>query len=85
MNTNMKKLILTISIIFTMWVGASAQSDGFFCWGEGPVDRGTDNDALVMPTTPNGCTDNVKATPVGSGLLILTALGAAYGLRKRFL
>ena len=79
----MKKCILTISIIYTMYFGAIAQggSDGFFgSWNEGG-ERSSLSDSPAMPTSPIGSTNNESA-PLGSGLLIMTALGAAYGVKK---
>lgn len=79
----MKKAILTISIIFTMCFGASAQTDGFFGWNDLSSDRLSSGSAPAMPTSPIGSTNNDPAVPVGNGLLIMTAFGAAYAIRKR--
>ena len=66
----------------TMGMAASAQkTDGFFSnYDNGFDGRGTDMPAL--PNTEIGNTGNVSA-PIGSGLLILTALGAGYALKKK--
>lgn len=77
----MKNLILTISIIFTMCVGASAQSDGFFNYDQGSYDRALGDSAPAMPTHPIGSTENGDA-PLGSGLLIMSALGAGYLVKR---
>lgn len=84
-NKTMKNLILTISIIFTMCFSASAQrgSDGFFGGYDGSDDRGTFSNTPATPTKPLGSTENDSA-PLGSGLLVLTALGAGYTCKKCF-
>ena len=85
----MKKILFTITIVLTMVLGASAQSDGFFKSSKNDdySDRGTPDPGLVMPNLPGGgvgaySTD--QGAPLGSGLLVLTALGAGYAaFRKR--
>jgi len=78
----MKNIFLAIAMVFAMGFSASAQSDSFFDWDN--VGNGMDRTGLEMPTLPgsHGITDDVTA-PLGSGLLILTALGGAYLLRRR--
>lgn len=78
----MKKLILTITIIFSMCVGASAQRDGFFGCNEMSGDRFSADGAPAMPTSPIGSTNNESA-PLGSGLLIMATLGAGYALTRK--
>lgn len=81
----MKKLILTIITIISLGVYANAQSDGFLGgWSEYSGDRATDMtvpSALGMPTTEIGSTENSEA-PLGSGLIILGALGAGFAIAK---
>ena len=63
-------------------LGASAQrgSDSFFIYDDMSNDRTGNLPAL--PNTGIGDPGNVTA-PLGSGLLVLTALGAGYALRRR--
>ena len=82
----MKKLILTISIIFTLNLCANAQCDGFFGgWSDGYSDRssgGISSLGLVTPQTIIGSTENAPATPLGSGLIVLSVLGVCYSIVK---
>ena len=81
---NMKKILLTIALIITMGLTANAQynSDGFFnSWDKG--DRYSNDDMnFVLPTAHGNGTD-ANASPLGSGLLVLTVLGAGYALKKK--
>ena len=75
----MKKIVFTLAITLGLAFGASAQSDGFFS-DYSMNDGSRSNDDL--PELPQGgMTGN--QSPLGSGLLILTALGAGYALSKR--
>lgn len=76
----MKKIIFTIAIILGLTMGAVAQNDGFFNnWSDvDNRDNGTD-----LPELPLGGQIGNQNTPLGSGLLILTALGAGYAISKR--
>ena len=82
----MKKILLATALVIAMAFGANAQMDNFFnSWedvGNG-LDR-TPSSGFEIPTLPSshGEVTNVEA-PVGCGLLILTALGAGYALKKR--
>ena len=78
----MKKIIFAIAIVLTFGLTANAQGrDGFFSnYDNGFDGRGTDMPAL--PNTEIGNTGNVSA-PLGSGLLILTALGAGYAVARK--
>ena len=77
----MKKILFAIALIITMGLTASAQRDGFFGDYAYNNDR-TDGPGLAMPGDNIGSTSNSDA-PLGTGLLIMTALGAGYLLRKR--
>lgn len=81
----MKKLFLIL--FFAMSFNVFAQrSDGFFkdyendCYYrlDAPVDIG-----LYFPSGMLGSNNNEPGAPLGSGLLILTLLGAGYAIRKR--
>ena len=81
----MKKLFLILFLAMSVNVFAQ-HSDGFFKDYENdyynrldePVDIG-----LYFPSGMLGSNYNEPGAPVGSGLLILTLLGAGYAIRKR--
>ena len=76
----MKKILLAVALVMALGFGATAQ-DGFIMdWN----DATRDGD-ITMPSVPgqHGLSGDQSAAPLGSGLLILTALGAGYALRKR--
>ena len=77
----MKKIIIALALVMTMSFAASAQ-DGFVAdWSMGgDIFRG----GFVMPLLPidHGLIDDVTA-PLGSGLLILTAMGAGYAVARK--
>ena len=78
----MKKIILAIALILTMGFGASAQyTDGFF--NNDSYNRLDENNdpTFSLPTTLFD--DYNQNAPLGSGLFILTALGAGYAFRKK--
>ena len=89
----MKKVILAVVLVLTVGLCASAQQrggrDGFFNdWSD--VSNGLDefddfnNDLLRGggPNTPGHGNGDTPA-PLGSGLLVLTALGAGYAIARR--
>ena len=76
----MKKILLAIAFVFTLSLGANAQSytDSFVDWTDSNISR--DDAWVILPTIHFTNTDQ-DGTPLGSGLLILTALGAGYAKR----
>ena len=79
----MKKIILALAIVLTVGLTANAQRDSFFNdWDD--IGNGLDRDNVFMPALPgsHGITDDINA-PLGSGLLVLTALGAGYAVARR--
>ncbi|MBR6439325.1 MAG: hypothetical protein IKS65_09150 [Bacteroidales bacterium] len=80
----MKKIFFAVVLVLAMCFSVSAQSDGFFNDG-----GGNDGSRDVTPTTPSGHVGKLTGSqpayegPLGSGLLILTALGAGYALTKK--
>lgn len=76
----MKKILFAIAIVMTMGFCAKAQ-DGFIR-GNNDVRFEEDGTTLELPYQHNLNNDQPGA-PLGSGLLILTALGAGYAMRKR--
>ena len=80
----MKKILLATALVIALGFGANAQHDGFYNnWddnGNG-LERG---DGIELPSLPTHNLDsNQNAAPVGSGLLILTALGAGYAMTRK--
>lgn len=92
----MKKLFFTLTLLLALTLGASAQGGmfGYGRIGETYTDWGpsywnatqdwtrTVGGSLILPTSHGSGTDQ-NGVPVGSGVLLLTALGAAYALKKR--
>ncbi len=85
----MKKVILSIALVLALGLGASAQRDGYFNdWND--VSNGLENYndfengliGTVLPGLP-GHYGGDQPAPLGSGLLILTALGAGYAVAKK--
>jgi hypothetical protein len=79
----MKKILLAAALIIAIGLGANAQRDSFFNdWDD--LGNGLDRNGVDIPTLPgsHGLTDDVTA-PLGSGLLVLTALGGAYMIARR--
>ena len=80
----MKRIILTLAILMTMALSASAQSDAFFKWNNADNEtyRDIDNGISFALPTAHGYEYDSEA-PLGTGLLILTALGAGYAIKRR--
>lgn len=82
----MKKILFAIAIVLTLGLTANAQgkNDAFVTdwannsrtWDDGIIN-------FVLPTGALGGTQNDPAAPLGSGLLVLTALGAGYAVAKK--
>ena len=88
----MKKIIFALALVLTIGLGANAQrgGDGFFNnWddvGNGldkfdDFDNGLRGGGPGLPGQGGGGGD--QPAPLGSGLLVLTALGAGYALKKK--
>lgn len=80
----MKKLLFTIALLITLSVATNAQKDGFFSWNgndEDDIYRDVTTNGLVLPSTHGDIHD--YNAPVGSGIAILTLLGAGYAIKRR--
>lgn len=81
----MKNILFAIALVMTMSFGASAQrgSDSFFNYDNGFEDRMDDPNGL--PGLPGGAIGGLENqdAPLGSGLLVLTALGAGYAVARK--
>ena len=81
----MKKILFAIALTITLGLTASAQSytDSFVDWTDSDTGRTSVDWAIVFPASHFTNTDQ-NGTPLGSGLLILTAIGTGYAvMRKR--
>ena len=81
----MKKVFFIFAMVVMMGFCANAQNDGWFRSNDGGfIDRGTgtDDPTIALPTAHGEYTDQ-GTTPLGSGLIILGALGAGYAIAKR--
>ena len=84
----MKKIIFAIAIVLTMGFSAGAQqNDAYFTdWGSNGLRVDNPNNDLSLPIVgliTGGQFGSDYDAPVGSGLIILGALGAGYALRKK--
>lgn len=80
----MKKILFTIALVITMVFSASAQ-DGFFRASKDNYGDRTDVSG-TKPALPGGPVGSVNAdqpAPLGSGLIVLTALGAGYAISRK--
>ncbi len=78
----MKKVFFTLVLMVAMSLAANAQ-DGFFQGEGGSYDRDGGSGStpnIGLPVHNQGAD---QPAPLGSGLLVLTAFGAGYALRKR--
>ena len=81
----MKNILLAIAFVFVMVLGASAQggrTDGFFGYSDNSNDRTFGFQDIDFPTNHFSGTDQ-EGAPLGSGLLILAALGAGYAVARK--
>lgn len=81
----MRKRIFLTAVIFMLASGLSfAQSDGFFDGWYNSEGREVNGEDFDMPGLPcHGYTEDQSGAPLGTGILILTALGAGYAVAKR--
>ncbi len=86
----MKKILFAVVLVLTIGLCANAQrggKDGFFTeWDD--VSNGLDKfddfgNGLRNPGLPGGHGGGDTPAPLGSGLVVLTALGAGYAVAKR--
>ena len=81
---------MTLVILLGLTIGSFAQEGGLF--GKGPSRgaengyfEGTRNTSLMLPDSHggNGDAGATSTTPLGSGVLVLAGLGAAYLATKK--
>ena len=79
----MKKVLVTLSLVLTLGLGASAQSDAFFSYSDVETPNRTGSQLGATPGLPMRGQSDDQPAPLGSGLLVLAGLGLAYGLKRR--
>ena len=77
----MKKLALTIAIVLGLSVASFAQG-GLFQRGAEP-ESNTNREGTPSLPGQHGLEGDQPATPLGTGIAIMTALGAAYLVGKK--
>ena len=83
----MKKLALTVAIVFGMSMVSFAAGGGLFGQGQAVAEE---NSTTVMsgnrlggvPSLPDHNQDTNQPAPLGSGIAVLVGLGAAYAAAK---
>ena len=84
----MKKILFAIAIVMMLGLTANAQGkkDAFFNsgWDNDDYNRGTGNSVFpaVLGGQLGGLTGDQNA-PLGTGILVLTALGAGYAVARK--
>lgn len=88
----MKKLVLSIVLMMGLALGAQAQyfgqtndnqqGGGLFGRGNTPEQPGSKPGGTPL-LPPHGEDDDYDAAPIGSGVLLLLGMGAAYAVAKR--
>lgn len=78
----MKKVLVTLSLVVTLGLGAMAQNDSFFAYSDVENQQRSGEININLPALPNQG-EYGDQTPLGSGLLILAGMGAAYAMRRR--
>ena len=80
----MKKLVLTFAIVLGLWLTTFADPNGGGVFGRGETNEQSSNrDGIFSPMLPNHGQSTNQPAPLGSGIVVLTALGAAYLVGKR--
>ena len=77
----MKKILFAIAFVMMMVI-ANAQSDGFFKSNDGGYSNRETTGTGIMALPDHGA-DTDQTAPLGSGMLILTAMGAGYAIARR--
>ena len=83
----MKRLILAIALVMALGLGANAQRDSYFNdWddvGNGLDKINTFDNGFRDPGLPGGHGGGDTPAPLGSGIAVLTMLGAGYAVARR--
>ena len=81
----MKKTLITVSIVLGMALSGMAQQHGGGLFQRGEMDGSNGNAISPMLPTGHGLSGDqgAESTPLGGGVLVLSALGAAYLASKK--
>ena len=81
----MKKLALILAIVLGLGMASFADNSGLFGRGRTVQESKTDSpNTGLFPTLPvHNLVGNQPATPLGSGVVVLLGLGAAYAVAKK--
>ena len=78
----MKKLALTLAIVLGLGLTTFADPNGGGVFGRGESNN-REGGELFAPKLPNHGMNTNQPAPLGSGIVVLTALGAAYLVGKK--
>ena len=82
----MKKLALTIAIVLGLGMASFAGPDGGGVFGRGESNDRTETGSgsnSMFPRLPNHGQSTNQTAPLGTGVMVLTVLGAAYLVGKK--
>lgn len=80
----MKKLVLTIAFVLGLGLTTFANPNGGGVFGRGEsTEQGNHENTFFAPGLPQHGQNGNQPAPLGSGTIVLTALGAAYAMKKR--
>ena len=83
----MKKTIITFAIVLGMSLVSFGQNSqrggGLFQKGDMPHDRTAGVEVPMLPNSYGNGQDQEANTPLCGGVLVLTALGAAYAISRK--
>ena len=81
----MKKILFAIAIVLTIGLTANAQSKNDAFVTDWDTDNFGNRDVfgLLLPTGTIGGSNTDAPAPLGSGLMVLTALGAGYAVARK--
>ena len=79
----MKKIALTLAIVLGMGLTMFADPNGGGVFGRGETTEQGSSRLGGTPALPAHGQDSNQPAPLGSGVMVLTALGAAYIVAKK--
>ena len=79
----MKKILFAIAFTVIMVFSANAQTDGFFKWNDRIDNNERETNGVGFSLPPEHGYNTDQTTPLGSGLIILGALGAGYAVVRK--
>lgn len=78
----MKKIAMTLVILLGLTVGAFAQEGGLFGMGSSRGENYSKTEPMINLPGSHGSNDD-QGAPLGSGIVVLAGLGAAYLASKK--